>query len=557
MSFQIDDKARDYAALCEGFRWQVPEEYNMAWECCGRWAQDRTRFALYYEDESGFTSAWTFWDLQREANRLSNALAALGTIKGERVAIILPQRPETGISHIACYQMGAIALPLSHLFGPDALHFRLEDAEATVAIVDGNSLVHVLRLRDKLPHLRQVICVDAASAKGVHQWQRLLEYASTKFTQVVTRADDPALIIYTSGTTGNPKGALIAHRSLAGNLSGFVCSHDFFPQPGDMFWSPADWAWTGGLFDALLPTWNFGQPILGYNGRFEAEKAYSLIEKYGVRNTFLFPTALKMMMKAVDKPGSRFDLKLRSIMSGGEAVGATVLQWARQELGVTINEIFGQTEINYVVGGCSAVFPPKPGAMGRPYPGHCVALKDESGEDVAQGEVGEVCVQRSCKGQPDPVFMLGYWKNPQATADKYFGEGSQAWGRTGDLARQDEEGYLWYQGRADDMFKSAGYRIGPSEIENCLVRHPAVANAAIIGVADEVRGTVIKAFIVLQPGSTPTADLEEELRLHVRRTLAPYETPKLIEFINALPMTTTGKVQRRMLREQESLKRRA
>lgn len=396
MSFHLDDSAKDYDALCASFRWQVPKEYNIAWECCGRWAQDRTRFALYYEDESGFSSAWTFWDLQREANRLSNALSALGTIKGERVAIILPQRPETGISHIACYQMGLIALPLSHLFGPDALHYRLADAEAVVAIVDSASLASLWQLRDRLPNLKHVICVDAEppSPSGVHQWQRLLEYASPRYTQVATYADDPALIIYTSGTTGNPKGALMAHRTLAGNLPGFVCSHDFFPQPGDMFWSPADWAWTGGLFDALLPTWNFGQPILGYNGRFEPEKAYSLIEKYGVRNTFLFPTALKKMMKAVDRPGSRFDLKLRSIMSGGEAVGATVLNWAREELGVTINEIFGQTEINYVVGGCGAVYPPKPGAMGRPYPGHRVALKDDAGMDVAVGEVGEVCVKR-------------------------------------------------------------------------------------------------------------------------------------------------------------------
>ncbi len=555
MSFQINDQARDYESLYASFRWQVPEEYNMAWECCGKWAQDRTRFALYYEDETGFTSAWTFWDLQREANRLSNVLSALGTIRGERVAIVLPQRPETGISHIACYQMGVIALPLSHLFGPDALHYRLEDADAVVAIVDRNSLANLSQLRERLPRLRHVICVDDVPASGVLQWRSLLEYASTKFTRVITKAEDPALIVYTSGTTGNPKGALIAHRTLLGNLSGFVCSHEFFPQPGDMFWSPADWAWTGGLFDALLPTWNFGQPILGYNGRFDAEKAYTLIEKYGVRNTFLFPTALKMMMKAVEKPGSRYDLKLRSIMSGGEAVGATVLQWAREELGVTINEIFGQTEINLVVGGCSAVYPPKPGSMGRPYPGHCVALKDDEGHDVAPGEVGEVCIQKICGDQPDPVFMLGYWNNPQATNEKYFGEGGHAWGRTGDLAKQDKDGYLWYQGRADDMFKSAGYRIGPSEIENCLVRHPAVANAAIIGVDDEMRGTVIKAFIVLQPGSTAGADLEAELRQHVRQTLAPYETPKLIEFMDALPMTTTGKVQRRMLRERESLKR--
>lgn len=449
MSFEIDACASDYEALRASFRWQVPDAYNIARECCGRWAEDRSRFALYYEDESGFSSAWTFWDLQKVANRLSNALSALGTIRGERIAIILPQRPETGVSHIACYQMGAIALPLSHLFGPDALRYRLENAGARIAIVDQASLPNLLQVKDSLPGLRHVICVDEAVVSGVHQWQRLLQYASTQYTPVATSADDPALIIYTSAAAGNPQGALMPHRALLGNLPGFVCSHDFFPKPGDMFWSPADWAWTSGLFDALLPTWNFGQPILAYRGRFDPEKAYWLIEKYGVRNTFLSPTALKMMMTAVARPKSRFDLKLRSITSGGEPVGATLLNWARDELGVTINELFAQTEINYVVGGCSSVYPPKPGAMGRPYPGHQVALLDDAGLPVAMGELGEICVARSCMGEADPVFLLEYWKNPQATQDKYFGEGKGAWGRTGDLARQDADGYLWYQGRAD------------------------------------------------------------------------------------------------------------
>ena len=346
----------------------------------------------------------------------------------------------------------------------------------------------------------------------------------------------------------------MAQRTLLGNLSGFSCSHDFFPQPGDLFWSPADWAWTGGLFDALLPTWNYGMPILGYRGRFDPEKAFWLIEKYGVRNAFLFPTALKMMMKSVPEPKVRYDVNLRTIMSGGEAVGETVFEWARSQLGVTINEIFGQTEINYVVGGCAAAYPPKPGAMGRPYPGHRVAVVDEAGQPLPPGEVGEVCVQRSCNGEMDPVFLLEYWKNPAATAEKFIGAGEEAWGRTGDLAKMDEDGYLWYQGRADDMFKSAGYRIGPAEIENCLVKHPAVANAAVIGAPDETRGTIVKAFIVLQPGTPPSAALEAELQAHVRQYLAPYEYPKAIAFIDALPMTTTGKVQRRVLRQREEEK---
>ena len=541
-----------YGRMHADFRWQVPAHYNIAGDICGQWAADRTRFALYYEDEAGNTSAWTFWDIQQAANRLSNVLGALGSQAGDRVAIMMPQRPETGIAHVAIYQMGAIALPLSHLFGPEALEYRLGDAGAHVAIVDDSTLPKLLEIRDRLPQLRHIIGVDiapeVAAAAGVKPWRRVLEHASTRYAAVDTAADDPAMIIYTSGTTGNPKGALMAHRTLIGNLSGFVCSHDFFPQPGDMFWSPADWAWTGGLFDVLLPVWRFGMPLLAYKGRFEAEKAFALIEKYGIRNAFLFPTALKLMMKAVPEPRDRYDLHLRTIMSAGEPVGEAVCAWAKDRLGVTINEMFGQTEMNYVVGNCAAAWPVRPGAMGRAYPGHRVGIIDDGGRELGPGEAGEVAVHRSCNGQPDPVIMLGYWNRPEATAEKFTADG---WGRTGDLARLDDEGYFWYQGRADDVFKSSGYRIGPAEIENCLLRHAAVANAAVIGVPDETRGTVVKAFVVLQPGVAGDESLVEALQAHVRQTLAPYEAPKAVEFVDSLPMTTTGKVQRRVLRQRE------
>lgn len=546
----LDRNAKSYDQLYNSFRWNVPQRFNIARACCGRWAEDRSRFALYYEDEAGHTAAYSFWDIQTQANRLANTLHALGVQRGDRVAIIMAQRPETGISHMAAYQMGAIALPLSHLFGPDALEYRLDNSQAYVAIVDEATLPKLWQIRDRLGHLRHVIGVGGAREAGVHEWERLLPKASRRYTCVDTAADDPAMIIYTSGTTGNPKGALMAHRTLIGNLSGFACSHNFFPQPGDMFWSPADWAWTGGLFDALLPAWHFGMPILGYLGRFDAEKAFHLIEKYGVRNAFLFPTALKMMMKAVPDPAARYDLTLRTIMSAGEAVGEAVFDWSREALGVTINEMYGQTEVNYIVGNCAPVYVPKPGSMGRPYPGHRVAIMDEAGNLLPPGVTGEIAVQRG----DDPVFLLEYWNNPQATAEKYIGQGRAAWARTGDQAQQDEDGYFWYQGRSDDVIKSAGYRIGPAEIENCLLRHPAVANAAVIGAPDETRGTLIKAFIVLQPGARAGRELASELQDHVKGKLAPYEYPKAIEFVDSLPMTTTGKVQRRLLRLREEEK---
>jgi acetyl-CoA synthetase len=532
-----------YREVYGSFRWEVPARFNIAAACCGRYAHDRSRFALYWEDEGGATSAHTFWDLQQQANRLSNALAGLGVKRGERVGIILPQRPETAAAHIACYQMGAVAMPLSVLFGPEALAYRLQDSEAVAALVDPASLPNLAQARDKLPALKHVIGIAGARESWVHPWEMLLEKSSGTFAPVDTAAADPALLIYTSGTTGPPKGALMPQRVLLGNIPGFVHSHDLYPQTGDLFWSPADWAWTGGLMDALLPSLYHGQPLLGYRGRFDPEKSFWLMQKYGVRNTFLFPTALKMMMKVVPRPRARHELALRSIMSAGESVGETVFAWSREALGVTVNEMFGQTEINYIVGNSHTLWPAKPGSIGRPYPGHRVACIDDDGKEVPAGEIGEVAAW----DEGDPVFFLEYWRNAEATRKKYKGK----WCRTGDLAKRDEDGDLWYQGRADDMFKSAGYRIGPSEIENCLVKHPAVANAAVIGIPDAERGSAIKAFIVLTPGFRGSSQLETELQDYVRGKLAPYEYPKEIEFVDVLPMTTTGKVQRGVLRMRE------
>ena len=541
-----------YAEIHRAFRWDVPATFNIATACCGRWAGDRARFALYWEDESGETAAYTFWDLQRRANRLSNALAALGVGRGDRVALMLPQRPETAIAHVAVYQMGAVAVPLSFLFGPEALEYRLVHSAAKVAIVDPQSLPNLVPIRDRCPGVAHVIGVAGARDTGVLAWDDLLAKASPRYDAVATKPTDPALVIYTSGTTGPPKGALMPHSCLIGNLPGFTHSHDGYPREGDLFWSPADWAWTGGLMDALLPTLYFGQPIVGYRGRFDPERAFRLIEKYQVRNTFLFPTALKLMMKAYPRPRERFDVNLRSIMSAGEAVGTTVFAWTQEALGVTVNEMFGQTEMNYIVGNSHALWPARPGSMGRPYPGHRVAVIDDAGNEVADGEPGEVAVHRVAPdGTPDPVFFLEYFRNPDGTRKKYTGD----WCRTGDVATRDADGYLWYQGRADDVFKVASYRIGPSEIENCLVKHAAVANAAVVPSPDETRGNVVKAFIVLAPGHPPSEELADDIRRHVRTFLAPYEVPKEIEFIDALPMTTTGKVQRKVLREREAARK--
>ncbi len=537
-----------YREAYEGFRWEVPADFNIAHWACRRWAADRHRMALYWEDEAGSRRAYAYWDLMQEANRLSNALAALGVAHGDRVALVLPQRPETVVAYLAIFQMGAIAVPLSFLFGPEALEYRIADSGSRVAIVDPVTGANLAPARARLGGLEHVIGVAGAAGPGMLDWEALLARASRHFTPGPTKPTDPAAIIYTSGTTGPPKGALLPHQALLGNLPGFEHSHDGFPQPGDVFWSPADWAWTGGLWDALMPTLYHGQVIVGYHGRFEPERAFELLERYAIRNAFLFPTALKMMMRAVPRPRERYELTLRTLMSGGEAVGPALFAWCRDELGATVNEIFGQTEINYIVGNSQALWPVKPGSMGRPYPGHRIAVIDDAGRELPVGEAGDVAVRRTwLDGNPDPVFFLGYWGNEEATRAKYAGE----WCRTGDEAAFDADGYLWYRGRADDIFKSAGYRIGPAEIENCLVKHPAVANCAVVPSPDATRGAVIKAFVLLSPGTEGSEALKDELRDHVKRHLAPYQQPRLVEFVSELPMTTTGKVQRRVLRDRE------
>jgi acetyl-CoA synthetase len=542
----MPDRWRD---AWEGFRWKVPADFNIAHWACRRWAGERDRLALYWEDESGETRTLSYRELLLAANRLSNALASLGVRRGDRVALILPQRPETIVGYLACFQMGAVAVPLSFLFGPEALEYRLANSGARVAIVDPVTQASLAPLRERLTGLEHVIGAAGAHGPAMLDWDETLAAASPDFDLVATGARDPAAIIYTSGTTGPPKGALLPHCALLGNLPGFEHSHDAFPQEGDLFWTPADWAWTGGLWDALMPTLYHGRAILGYRGRFEPELALRLIEKYAVRNAFLVPTALRMMMKAVPRPRARYDVALRTLMSGGEALGPTVFHWCRDELGVTVNEIFGQTEMNYIVGNSHLVWPVKPGSMGRPYPGHRIAVIDDRGRELPAGEVGDVALNRLwLDGTPDPVFFLGYWGNDEATAKKYSGE----WCRTGDQASMDGDGYLWYQGRADDVFKSAGYRIGPAEIENCIVRHPAVANCAVVPTPDPTRGALIKAFVMLTADHAPSETLKDSIREHVKKHLAAYQQPREIEFVAELPMTTTGKVQRKVLREREA-----
>jgi acetyl-CoA synthetase len=519
------------------FRWDIPARYNIGQDACDKWADGSGRLALLHLRGDGGVERISFDDLRARSNRLANTLRAHGVARGDHVGVLLPQVPEAAVAHIAIYKLGAIAVPLFQLFGEAALEFRLRDSGAAALVTDATGLARLAPIRDRLPALRLVLSADGAG-EGALSLPGETARASDGFTPVDTAADDPALIIYTSGTTGSPKGALHAHRTLLGHLPGVEMPQERFPRPGDLFWTPADWAWIGGLLDVLLPGLHHGVPVLAHRmAKFDPEFAFRLMAEHGVRNAFVPPTALKMM-RGVPDP-ARFGARPRSIGSGGETLGAELLDWARGAFGVTVNEFYGQTECNLVVSNCSSLMPVKPGSMGRPVPGHEVAILGADGEELPPGAIGTIAVRR-----PDPVMFLGYWNNPEATAAKFSGD----WLLTGDQGVADADGYIRFVGRDDDVITSAGYRIGPGEIEDFLLSHPAVAMAAVVGVPDALRTERVKAFVVPAPGATPGPALAAEIQEFVKSRLAAHLYPREVEFVDALPLTATGKVMRGELR---------
>lgn len=530
---------RDYDALCRAFRWQVPRDYNIGVDVCDRWAaREPGRLALVHVRPDGRHEEITYGALRDTSNRLANALRARGIARGDRVAILLPQAPEVAAAHIAIYKLAAIALPLAILFGVDAIKYRLRDAGAKAVITTAQGAAKLAEMRSDVS-LALVLSMDGPrdGAEGFHE---SLARASSDFAPEATTPDDPAMMIYTSGTTGPAKGALHGHRVLLGHLPGIEMPHDFFPQPGDRFWTPADWAWAGGLLDCLLPSLHHGVPVVARKAdKFDPEDAFALMAKAGVRNAFIPPTALRML-RAARNPQGRHDIRLRTVGSGGEALGAETYEWGKAAFGLTINEFYGQTECNLIVASSALMGVSKPGAMGKPVPGHNVAVIRADGSLAAHGELGQIAVKR-----PDPVMFLGYWEKPEATEAKFIGD----WLTTGDQGMVDDDGYITFVGRDDDVITSAGYRIGPGEIEDCLIRHPAVSLAAVIGKPDAMRTEIVKAFIVLKQGQAPSDALASEIQAFVRTHLSAHEYPREIAFIDQMPMTTTGKVIRRLLRE--------
>ncbi|GLI20612.1 acetyl-CoA synthetase [Xanthobacter flavus] len=529
-------QSSEYERRRRAFLWMVPERYNMAVHACDAIAaQHPDRPALFLPDGNGFSPV-SYGALARLSNQLAHALVAQGIGPGDRVAILLPQSLEVLVTHLAVYKMGAIAVPLAGAFGVDAIAYRLLDSGARALVTDDAGLAKLIARPEALD---LVVNVDGAR-DGAVSFSTLVEAASDRPLPIASGPDDPALMIYTSGTTGQPKGALHGHRVLFAHVSGVTFTHDGIGQAGDRMWTPSDWAWAGGLLNTVLPALALGVPVVAQpRGKFDPEAAFALMTAAQVRNVFIPPTALRMM-RQVQNPREKFGFDLRTVGSAGEALGAETFEWGREALGVPVNEFYGQTECNYVIGSSAALGVAKAGATGKAVPGHDVAVLGEDGRILPPGQMGQIAVHT-----PDPVMFLRYWNRPEATADKV----KNGWLLTGDLATRDEEGYFHFLGRDDDVITSAGYRIGPAEIEDVLLKHPAVAMAAAVGKKDPLRTEIVKAVIVPMPGVEPTPELEAEIRDFVRTRLAAYEYPREIQFVDELPLTTTGKVIRRMLRD--------
>jgi acetyl-CoA synthetase len=534
-----------FEALRRDFRWEIPADFNIGRVVSDDWAAKAPeRICLQHFSPDGDHLSMTYGALAARSSALAHGLTELGVVAGDRVALLLPQCFETVIAHVAIYKMGAIALPLALLFGEEALEYRLRNAGAKVIVTNGFGLARLKTLRARLPALQKVISIEGAGP-DVIGFHAMIEGRSDVFEIAESGPDTPALMIYTSGTTGPPKGALHGHRVLAGHIPGFQLAHDYLPQPDDKVWTPSDWAWAGGLLNALLPALMLGVPVVSSPAqKFDPHMAFRIMAEMKVRNAFIPPTALRLL-KAVEKPREAYDLVLRSIGSAGESLGRETYEWVKSALGIVPNEFYGQTECNLVLSSAAHLGVTKGGFIGKAVPGHEVAIIDADGREMPVGETGQVAIKR-----PDPVMFLGYWNNAEATADKFVGD----WMKTGDLGRQDEEGYVQFFGRDDDVITSSGYRIGPAEIEDCLIGHPAVRLAAVIGKPDTLRTEIVKAFVVLQDGFAGNPGLAAEIRDWVKNRLSMHEYPREIEFVAELPLTTSGKVIRRLLRDQEIAK---
>ncbi len=529
-----------FATESGGYRIDWPADYNIYTATVGRFLgpHNRDRPALIFEASDGAVSRMSFAEVDAAATGLAAALRSLGYGKGDPVALHTGQHPDTAIAHMAIAKIGGIAVTLSQLYGPDTLAHALNDCQARVILTSRDAWEP---LRDEpFPHLTHVIMRDPGPDDI--DLDAAIREVPDEFIPDLGGADDPALLMYTSGSTGKPKGIMHGHRVLAAYTPSINLFFNLsLDDPDAVFWSPSDWAWVGGLLDMLFPAWMAGRPVATSLERFSAEYAYDFMSRHKVTHTFLAPTAIKRLAQH-RAPRDEYDLALRVICTGGEALASETLTWAETKLGVVCNEFYGMTEVNHLIGNCAALFPRKPGSMGRAYPGHQVLLVDGGGQEVADGEPGEVVTPLG-----SPTQFIGYFNNSEKTQEMKLG----SYWRTHDLAVRDAEGYFWYKGRSDDLIKSSGFRIGPAEIEECLLSHPAVAEVAVIAKPDPDRGSIVKAVVKPRMGVTADDALTLALQEHVKTRLAGYKAPREVEFVSGFEMTSSGKISRRALRELE------
>ncbi|MEM7224479.1 MAG: AMP-binding protein [Pseudomonadota bacterium] len=526
------------------YRIEIPEYANIAQDTVAKHAAGprADAAALIFEAENGAVERTSYAALDALASAFAGSLGSLGIGAGDRVAIHTGQRPATAIAHLATYKLGAIAVTVSELYGPDTVSHILTDSGAAAIVTSDQAWAPYRNELSRFPELRHVIALGEL-ADGELPLDSLLSGNGRDFEAVRTKAEDPALLIYTSGSTGAPKGILHAHRAVhAYNVSTSLFYNLEVFEPNLVFWTPADWAWVGGLNDTVFPAWMHGHAMVACQHRFETEWALDFMARHGVTHGFFTPTALKRLTQA-ERPRERYDVKLRSVFTGGESLPAETLRWLSEELKITCNEGYGLTEVNHMIGNCQALRLAKPGSMGFELPGHVAALVDEAGEPVPDGEVGEIVTSAD-----NATRFLGYWNQPELTQTMRLGP----WWRTGDLALRDPDGYYLYRGRTGDLIKSAGFRIGPAEIEHVLLEHPAVADCGAIGVQDPDRGEVVKVVVRLHDGHDGDDQLAQVLKDLVRSRLGGFKAPRLVEFVGELPITSSGKVSRKELRRREA-----
>jgi acetyl-CoA synthetase len=512
-----------YEEACAQHRWEVPDRYNIAADVCDKHPRDK--LAMIHEDAGGNVRRVTWGELQDISIRFANVLVAHGVERGDRVAMLLPATPETAAAFFGTWKVGAILLSMSVLYGDEGIRHRLTDSQAKVLVTNAANADRIER--SLVEHV--LVLDDELLAKG-----------SDSFTCVDTAADDPAQLYYSSGTTGLAKGILHAHRYILAHEEFLYC-HDV--RDGELFHGMGEWAWAAGICPLIGP-WRLGavQAVYQREGGFNPGNQLAFLSKHEVTNVFATPTAIRSMMSITDA-GTRYPQKFRIVCSAGEPLNPEAIRWFRDQYGVTVLDFYGLTE-SYPLCANFPFMEVREGSMGRPMPGWEVAILDEDERPVPRGERGEICL----KARSNPHYPLGYWNRPPEDSEEVFGGD---WFHTKDAARQDEDGYYWYEGRADDVIISAGYRIGPFEVESACLEHPAVAEAAAVASPDERRGMVVKAFVVLAAGHEPSDQLAEEIKAYVREHHSAYAYPRLIEFVDDLPKTLTGKIRRIELRQRE------